>query len=85
MLSPIQLLRADSPPILIAHGDNDDVLPVSNTIKMRDACIATGVPVECVICKGAKHCFDGKENDPPDEEIVRRTVLFFLRNLKVTE
>ena len=85
MLSPIQLLRADSPAVYVAHGDNDDVLPVSNAIKMRDACVAAGVPVECVICKGAKHCFDGKENDPPDEEIVRRTIVFFLRNLKVTE
>jgi len=84
-LSPIRLLRADSPAIFIAHGDHDDVLPVSNAIKMRDACVAAGVPVECVICKGAKHCFDGKENDPPDEEIVRRTIAFFLMNLNVAE
>jgi len=84
-LSPIQLLRADSPAIFIAHGDNDDVLPVSNAIKMRDACLAEGVRVECIICKGAKHCFDGKENNPSDEEVVRRTVAFFLMNLKVTE
>ena len=84
-LSPIQLLRAGSPPIFIAHGDKDDVLPVSNAIKMRDACVAAGVPVECVFCKGANHCFDGKENDPPDDEIVRRTVAFFLKNLKVSE
>ena len=36
-LSPLELIRADSPSLFIAHGDKDDVLPVANATAMRDA------------------------------------------------
>ena len=80
-LSPIELLRADSPAILIVHGDKDDILPVSNATAMRDAAQTKGVAVECIICKGAAHCLDGKNLDPTEEEITRRTVDFLMKNL----
>lgn len=83
-LSPIELVRANSPVIFLAHGDADDILPVRNATAMRDAARAKGVPVECIICKGAGHCFDGKNIDPPDQEIVCRTVAFFVKNLGVS-
>ena len=51
-LSPIELVRANSPAIFLAHGDADDILPVRNATAMRNAAQAKGVPVECIICKG---------------------------------
>lgn len=80
-LSPIDLLRSDSPPIFLAHGDADQVIGVQNTLAMRAAAQANGVPVECVISKGAGHGFSGDGIDPSIAEINRRTVDFFLKYL----
>jgi acetyl esterase/lipase len=80
-LSPIELLRPDSPPIFLAHGDADKVIGVQNSVAMRDAAQAKGVPVELIISKGAGHGFSGESIDPTIEEINRRTVEFFLKYL----
>jgi acetyl esterase/lipase len=80
-LSPIELLRPDSPPIFLAHGDADKVIGVQNTLSMRDAAQAKGVPMECVISKGAGHGFGGEAIDPSIAEINMRTVDFFLKYL----
>lgn len=80
-LSPIALLRPDSPPIFVAHGDADKVLSFQNAIALRDAAQARGVPVECIISKGADHGFSGDSIVPTIEEINRLTVAFFLKHL----
>ncbi len=80
-LSPLVLLRAGSPAIFLAHGDADTVLSFRNSTALRDAAQAMGVPVECVISKGAGHGFAGKAIDPTVAEINRRTVEFFLKHL----
>lgn len=80
-LSPIELLRADSPAILVAHGDEDKVLSVHNAIALRDAAQAKGVPIECIISKGAGHGFGGDSISPTIAEINQQTVAFFLKHL----
>jgi acetyl esterase/lipase len=80
-LSPVELLRADSPAILVAHGDADKVLPVHNAIAMRDAAQAKGVPMECIISKGAGHGFSGNGVSPTIAEIDQQTVAFFVKYL----
>lgn len=80
-LSPIELLRPDSPPIFLAHGDADKIIAPLNSTAMRDAAQSKGVPVECVISKGAGHGFAGENIDPAIPEINRRTVDFFLKYL----
>ncbi|GEM_PF-2170306 len=80
-LSPIELLRADSPAIFLAHGDADKVLSVHNAIPMRDAAQVMGVPVECIISKGAGHGFGGENSQPDVSEITRQSVAFFLNHL----
>jgi len=80
-LSPIELLRPDSPAIFLAHGDADQVIAPLNSIAMRDAAQAKGVPVECVISKGAGHGFSGEGIEPSVAEINRRTIDFFLKYL----
>lgn len=82
-LSPIELLKSDSPPLFITHGDRDDILPVSNALEMTKAAQSKGVPVEMIICKGAAHCFDGTDLQPTEEEISGSAVEFLMRNLKV--
>jgi dipeptidyl aminopeptidase/acylaminoacyl peptidase len=48
---------------------------------MEAAAKARGVPVECVISKGAGHGFSGKDIDPTVKEINRRTFEFFVKYL----
>ncbi len=80
-LSPIELLRSDSPAILVAHGDDDRVLSYLNATKLREAAEAKGVPCECIISKGAGHGFGGNNISPDIAEIDRRTVEFFVKYL----
>ncbi|WP_395740135.1 alpha/beta hydrolase fold domain-containing protein [Prosthecobacter sp.] len=80
-LSPIELLRADSPDILVAHGDADKVLSVHNATALRDAAQAKGVPIECIISKGAGHGFSGDAISPTIAEIDRQTTAFFVKHL----
>ena len=82
-LSPVELVRPDSPPMLVIHGDQDKVLPVSNATAMRDAALAKGVPCDCLIVNGADHCFDGKDIHPTDAEIEKITVDYFIQHLNV--
>ncbi len=42
---------------------------------------AKGVPVECVISKGAGHGFRGENINPAVPEITKQTVAFFLKHL----
>ena len=80
-LSPIELLNPHSPAIFLAHGDNDEVLSVKNSTTLRDAAQAIGVPVECIISKGAGHGFRGDSIEPSIATINARTVDFFVRYL----
>ncbi len=80
-LSPVLLLRPDSPAIFLAHGDADVVLNYRNSIALRDAAQAKNIPVECIISKGAGHGFGGENISPSSEEIQRQTVAFFIKHL----
>ncbi|MEN3942430.1 alpha/beta hydrolase [Prosthecobacter sp. SYSU 5D2] len=81
-LSPIELLRPGSPPIFVAHGDADVVLNHSNALALRDAATAKGIPIECLISKGAGHGFSGDNIQPALAEIQARTVAFLLKHLE---
>jgi len=80
-LSPLLLLKPSSPVIMIAHGDHDHVLNVSNAYALAKACKEKGVPVELLIVKNADHSFTGENIDPPLDEISRRSATFLLKHL----
>lgn len=44
--SPINFINAQSPPTIILHGGNDDVVPVAQSAQLRDKLIAAGVRYE---------------------------------------
>ncbi len=46
------------PPLLILHGEADDVVPVSLAFRLRDAVIAQGGDVEIHVYPGAGHGFN---------------------------
>jgi phospholipase/carboxylesterase len=48
------------PPILLIHGDRDDVLPVQALFEARDALGAAGLDVEWHVRPGLPHGIDGE-------------------------
>jgi dipeptidyl aminopeptidase/acylaminoacyl peptidase len=80
-LSPLDLVKKDSPAIFVAHGDADKTLSVKNATILRDVATAKGARVECVISHGAGHGFQGQDISPSVEEIAQKTTEFFLKYL----
>ena len=53
--SPITYVTSDDPPFLIVHGDRDDVVPPGQSVLLRDALEAAGVPATLQVVEGAGH------------------------------
>ena len=61
-VSPINYVRAGLPPIITIHGDEDDVAPYSQAVRLHAALDKANVPNQLVIIKGRKHGgFDRQE------------------------
>jgi acetyl esterase/lipase len=57
--SPVDYVRADAPPFLIAHGDQDTLVPVDGARRFADRLRAESAsPVAYVELPGAQHTFD---------------------------
>jgi acetyl esterase/lipase/peptidoglycan/xylan/chitin deacetylase (PgdA/CDA1 family) len=54
-LSPINYVRAGLPPILTIHGDQDDIVPYNQAVRLHAALDKAGVPNQLVTLPGRKH------------------------------
>ena len=81
--SPVNYVSAHTPPMLIMHGDQDDVVPVSQSYTLYERLRAAGAPVELAIVKNANHNFapTGGVIDPPRATLTRMMAEFFDKNL----
>lgn len=57
-LSPLVRVSADSPPMLIVHGERDTLVPIGEAEQFVAALEARARPVEFVRVTGAEHAFD---------------------------
>jgi acetyl esterase/lipase len=82
-VSPINYLKKDSPPLLMIQGDKDTTIPVKHAYHMQEKAEAIEAPVEIMIVKNAGHNWRkvDAEIDPTREEIIKRTVKFFVDQL----
>ena len=80
-VAQVELIQPNSPAIFLAHGDADEVVSSLNSTFLHDVAKTKGVPVECVIVKGAGHGFSGDVIEPSVAEINHRTVEFYLKYL----
>jgi acetyl esterase/lipase len=71
--SPLSFVRADAPPILLVHGDADDLVPATQSIRLASALRDAGAPVELDLVPGARHMWAGA---PDVGAIVERSVEF---------
>jgi acetyl esterase/lipase len=82
--SPIVYVSKDDPPLLIAHGEEDDLVPFDQSVRMAEAYRRAGLPVEFIAVKHAGHDFAQAGNgtvSPSVEIIHQKTVDFFKRYL----
>jgi acetyl esterase/lipase len=55
--SPDRNVTRETPPIFLLHAEDDDVVPVENSIRLRATCKAAGVPVEMHLFEEGGHGF----------------------------
>ncbi len=83
--SPITYAHSDSPPILIIHGEDDQLVPVEQSILLNETLKGVGAPVRFISVKNAGHGFSQTGNAPVEpgwEEIDNAVVNFFVETLK---
>lgn len=64
--SPITHVTADDPPLLLVHGDQDDIVPYALSERFRERLAKTGVTTDLIKVSGAGHGpgFPGAEQAP---------------------
>ena len=86
MANPIAYVTPDDPPFLIIHGENDDVVPFSQSQLLHDALRKAGVGSTLVKVKNAGHGFnpnpDGAMVEPNIHEINELISDFFDTHLR---
>jgi dipeptidyl aminopeptidase/acylaminoacyl peptidase len=65
------------PPVLILHGESDDMVPVEYAYRIRDVLEEAGVPYELVVIPGGDHLW----RDEQGEEGFERMIQFLKDNL----
>ncbi len=55
--SPDRTVPADAPPHFLLHAEDDDVVPAENTVRLRAALKARGIPVETHLFADGGHGF----------------------------
>lgn len=60
MVSPVTYIDSKDPPFLLIHGDDDHVVPVTQSRIGAAALRKAGVPVETLYIPGVDHSFIGK-------------------------
>ncbi|AJA07768.1 esterase/lipase [Sphingopyxis fribergensis] len=72
-MSPVAWIAGDSPPVFIAHGDADPVVPIAQSIELKRRLDARAVPSELFVVRGGGH---GKFAPEPRAEVSRRAIAF---------
>lgn len=64
--SPITHVTADDPPLLLIHGDQDDIVPYALSERFRERLAEAGVKTDLIKVSGARHGpgFPGAEQTP---------------------
>jgi acetyl esterase/lipase len=62
--SPVSYARADAPPLLLAHGAQDRVVPAGQSVQLHERLTQLGAPARLTIIPGADHCFVGADLAP---------------------
>jgi len=81
LTSPVEYLDNSNPPILLIHGDNDNILSIENSLYMKEVSQKKGAGVELVVVKGAGHGFRGDNIYPSVAQVNKIAAEFIFKNL----
>lgn len=76
--SPIEFVSKDDPPVLLLHGDLDEVVPIDHSRRMHAALTEIESVVEFEVIEGAGHSFHEEDDRNRVEKL---TVDFFKKHL----
>jgi acetyl esterase/lipase len=83
--SPVTYVSPDDPPLIIFHGDKDQVVPYEQSVLIDAACRKAGLESTLVMVRGAGHGFVMQPNvpsfTPANPEITRMVTDFFRKHL----
>lgn len=82
LLSPAELLDANSPSILLLHGKKDPVLPIINSTYMMQVAKQKNADVQLLSVENAGHSFQGANISPSMDAINDYSTQFILSHLK---
>lgn len=82
LASPALQVTPKSAPTLIAHGEDDLLVPISQGERFYEALRKNGVEAECIRVKNAGHGFSGARISPDAEQLRARVLAFLDRHLK---
>ena len=83
LASPIYHVRKDVPPIFMAHGRNDEMVPFPQAEKFFQKAKSANAKVKFVPVDNANHYFQAPENEttnPPIWKVFLKMALFLLKN-----
>ena len=78
-ISPVLYATSDDPPTLLIHGDADELVNISHSVRMQAALQGAGVTNEFVTIPGGDHGFRNAEHRARAEALM---VDWFVRHLK---
>jgi acetyl esterase/lipase len=83
-VSPVNYLKADSPPLLMVQGDKDTTIPVHHARYMKERAAAVKAPVEILNVENSAHNWKeaGGALRPSLDEIVAKTAAFLKEHLE---
>lgn len=69
-VSPVLFVTEDDPPTLLIHGDQDQLVPISNSERIKAAFDEANVTSKLVVIEGAGHGFRGKDAERAAKALV---------------
>jgi dipeptidyl aminopeptidase/acylaminoacyl peptidase len=57
-------VREGAPPVLFVHGDADEEVPISQSLRLHDRLLDVGADSTLHVVPGADHCFEGYPDVP---------------------
>ena len=69
-ISPVLFVSEDDPPTLLIHGDQDELVPLGNSERIKAAFDEANVTSEMIVIEGAAHGFRGEHAETAESALV---------------
>ena len=69
-ISPLLFVSEDDPPTLLIHGDQDQLVPISNSERIKAAFDEANVTSKLIVIEGAAHGFRGEDGQRASSALV---------------